>query len=262
MMDKKIIVIIFLFCYLLVVGQNPGFYGRRVSVGYGILASPAWIGSSGHTPINLLHDVHIEVAAKKRLSIGFSTRFYNAVYGNGRIVQINSNYSSDYSQIDESPSGTTQIKAINYMLYFKLFGANYVAPWGRYFTFGATINTFKSTYSPSEMYVKTEQYLNYPISGYVYGKYSNFGSTEQSFARFDVMLGFGRSRVIAKRVIIDYGYNINLMALALTLFDAPDDNVFAENYLYPSEYIEKTSAARVRGVNRFNLFLKVGILLF
>lgn len=148
------------------------------------------------------------------------------------------------------------------MLYFKLFSKNYVAPWGRYFTFGATINTFTSRYDPTNMYVLTQQYQNYPVSGYVYSRYTSFGTREQSFTKFDLMLGFGRSRIIAKRVILDYGYNINVLALSLTLFDAPDDNFLSENYLSPSEYIEKTSASRVRGVNRFNVFVKVGFLLF
>ncbi len=260
--NKSTITLAFIFTAVVLMAQSAGYMGKKLSAGYGFYASPGLIGSSGATPLNMLHEAYLEVAAKRKLSIGFSARFYNAVYGNNRQVDLYSYTSSSINQIDDSPTGQTHIKGRNYMLYFKFFGNNYVAPWGRYFILGASVNTFQSSYNPSDMRIRVSTYYNYPISDYKDSYYSNFGSTEQTFAKFDVMLGFGRCRIIANRITLDYGYNVNLMALALTLFDAPDDNIFESDVLTPSTYIEKTSAARVRGVNRFNVFLKVGVLLF
>ncbi len=260
--NKSILTLAFTFIAIAFMAQSSGYMGKRLSVGYGFYASPGLIGSSGATPLNMLHEAYLEVAAKRKFSVGFSARFYNAVYGNNRYVSVYSTNSSSVDQIDDNPSGSTNIKGRNYMLYFKFFGQNYVAPWGRYFILGASINTFQSSYDPNDMRVKVGTYYNYPISDYKYSYFSNFGAREQTYAKFDVLLGFGRSRVIANRVIVDYGYNVNLLAMALTLFDAPDDNILESDGLTPSNYIEKTSAARIRGVNRFNLFLKVGILLF
>ena len=241
--------------------QSTGYMGKRLSTGYGFYASPGLVGSSGATPVNILHEAYLEVVAKRKFSIGFSARFYNAVYGNNRMMSVYNYSSSSINQIDENPSGSTAIKGRNYMLYFKFFGQNYVAPWGRYFILGASVNTFQSTYDPNDMKIKVSTYYNYPISDYKYSYFSNFGAREQNFTKFDVLLGFGRCRVIANRITLDYGYNINVMALALTLFDAPDDNILDSEDLMADNYIEKTSAARVRGVNRFNVFLKVGVLL-
>ena len=260
---------IFTFCAIVVAfnhlsaQKTPGYMGKRFVAGYGIYLSPAYIGSKGESILNNLHEGYVEYATAKRFMVGFSARFYKAVYANGRYVNVNgSGYSSSAArQIDEHPQGTYDISGRNYMLYGKLFYSNYLAPWGRYFTFGATINTFKASYDSNKMKVSMMSADSY-YSSYDYFSFTNFGPKEQSFSKFDISLGFGRSKIYGNRISVDYGYNINCLALFATLFDAPDDNIFGENQLSASEYIEKTGAARVRGVNRFNFFCKVGVLLF
>lgn len=256
------------FCFTKVVAQKTsGYMGKRFVTGYGLYASPGFVGSGGETPLNILHEGWVEYATAKKFMVGFSARFYNAVYSNGRNIDAtrsyyysNANSYSSYSQTFPSPAGTYDIKAKNYMLYGKVFSGNYLAPWGRYFMFGATFNTFKSTYDPSKMYVELQEYgSNYD---YKIVRFSNFGPKEQSFSKFDISFGFGRSKIYGNRIVIDYGYNMNLFAMALVLFDAPDDNILGNEELLPAEYIETTSAARIRGVNRFNFFCKVGVLLF
>lgn len=269
MKNLKIIVVFItvISCSNNLFSQSSGYMGKRVVAGYGFYFSPGIIGSRGETPLNILHEGYLEFAASKRFMLGFSARFYKAVYKNNRYVDfVTYNTGSSYSnQNYDVPSGSYDIKAINYMVYGKIFHNGYVAPWGRYFTFGLTLNTYNATYNPSVMKIfVSDSYYDYNTSTYVHNDkyYSNFGPKTQSFKKLDVLLGFGRSRIIANRIVVDYGYNINVLAMALTVFDAPDDNIFEDENLTSRYYIEKTSAARVRGVNRFNLFLKVGILLF
>jgi hypothetical protein len=252
---KNSLTVVLVLVSVALISQSSGYLGKRFSAGYGFYASPGYIGSRGLTSVNMLHEGFIEVAAKKRISIGLSARFYNAAYGNTRYVDVLTSNSSKFRQLDDNPSGQTNIKGKNYLLYFKFFRQNYVAPWGRYFILGATVNTFQSSYNPNEMTIRV-------LENKTYSDYSDFGFTKQNYTRFDLMLGFGRCRIISNRVTMDYGYNINLMAMALTLFDVTDDDPFDSDELTPAYYIEKTSAARVRGVNRFNVFLKVGVLLF
>jgi hypothetical protein len=263
---KKLFIVILSVIALNAVSQTPGYMGKRFSAGYGFYASPALLGSSGLSALNMLHEGYVEFAVKKKFSMGLSARFYNAEYANNREVFVNapqSNSSYSYQQIDPNPSGATHIKGRNYLLYFKFFRNNYIAPWGKYFILGASLNTFTSSYDPTDMKLRFS-YNNYSSYGSVNTDtyFSNFGPTEQSYTRFDVMLGFGRCRVIANRITIDYGYNINLLAMGLTLFDAPDDNILDSDVLTDIDYIERVSAARVRGVNRFNIFCKIGVLLF
>jgi hypothetical protein len=262
-----ILFVIVIFSANVMFAQSPGYMGKRFVAGYGFHFSPGYIGSKGLTPLNMLHEGYLEFAASKRFMIGFSARFYNSVYKNGRSVEFNT-YNVSNSYVNQNygvPIGSYDIKARNYMLYGKIFHKNYVAPWGRYFMFGVTLNTYDATYDPSVMNILvTDNYYDNYTNNYVHNNlyYTDFGPKTQSYKKIDVMLGFGRSRIIANRVVIDYGYNINVLAMALTVFDAPDDNVLEGTTLTSDYYIEKTSAARVRGVNRFNLFLKVGVLLF
>ena len=245
--------------------QAPGYMGKRFSAGYGFYASPGFIGSHGLTKVNMLHEGFIEFAAKKNFSLGFSVRYYNAQYSNERDVKIsgfdlpidNSNYS--YQQLDGNPSGITNIKGLTYTLYGKFFKKKYLAPWGRYFLLGVTLNTYVASYDPDQMYVPFEKSNgNYgePRKNYYF---TDFGPTQQSFKKIDVMIGNGRSRIIANRIILDYGYNINLWAATTAIFDLNDE---PNNTFNASEYISGVSKVRVRAVNRFNVFIKVGVLLF
>lgn len=241
------------------IAQTPGFMGKRFVAGYGFYASPGYIGSDGETKVNMLHEGFLEFAVMKKLSVGVSGRFYKAVYANKRDVDVLTGYSSTTRQIDNHPSDVTHISARNYAVYLKKYHRNYLAPWGRYVIFGVTLNQFTSSYDPALMGVRvSSRYMGNESTSI----YSDFGPTKQTYTRFDILFGAGRSRVIGKRITLDYGYNLNLIALATTLFDAPDDNIFEDDALDEDDYIMRTSAARIRGVNRFNVFLKVGVLLF
>lgn len=262
---KFIYSIIITFCLFNGLAQAPGYMGKRFSAGYGFYASPGFIGSHGLTKVNMLHEGFIEFAAKKNFSVGGSVRFYNARYSNDRYVKITSfdlpidNSAYDYRQLDDHPSGITNIKGITYTLYGKFFKKKYLAPWGRYFLLGVTLNTYVASYDPDQMYVTFQK-----SSGNYYdpGKnfyFTDFGPTEQSFKKIDVMIGNGRSRIIANRIILDYGYNINLWAATTAIFDLNDE---PNNTFNASEYISGVSKVRVRAVNRFNVFIKVGVLLF
>lgn len=246
----------FIFFGLFISAQAPGYMGKKFTLGYGFYASPAWVGSQGATVINKLHEGFVEGVVAKKIAIGFSARFYNAIYSNTREVEVKGlNSYSNYSANRRSPSGQTYIKARNYMAYCKFFKNNYLAPWGKYRTLGITLNTFVSSYDPDQMYITIDGSSQTTIY------YSDFGYTSQSFKKIDIMLGKGRSRIIANRILLDYGYNVNVFALLTTVVDAFDDNLNEDNLSYVSTYIADVSAARIRGVNRFNIFLKIGFII-
>lgn len=238
--------------------QTPGYMGKRFVLGYGLYANPRLLANGGSRGVNLLHEGYLEFAMKKSISVGFSARFYKAMYTNTREVSARDYYSSYTSQLDQSPNGFTNIKGRNYALYFKFYKRNYLAPWGKYVLLGVTLNTFESSYDPDNMYVTTTDDYN----GQRYTYLNDFGPTTQSYKRFDIMFGNGRNRIIANRITLDYGYTINLIGLTAALFDASDEPLLDSDQPRMYDYIETTSAARVRSVNKFNVYLKVGVLLF
>lgn len=242
--------------------QAPGYMGRKFVVGYGVYANPAlaaYLVGYGKSPVNVMNELSIEAAVAKNVSLGISLRLYKTSYGNTRDVDVtNGNYSSSFSQFNSHPSGSTAITSRDVCLYARFFKAGYVAPWGRYFALGLVINNYTAKYNPGEMKVYVGSGRSYTSTDRYF--FSSFGAHTQKFHSADIMLGGGKSRVFANRIVIDYGYNINLIGLTLTAIDAPDDAVSEDNTTHASNYIKSTSAARIRGINRFNLHFKIGYL--
>ncbi len=256
---------------------GPGYLGKRFQVGYGFNFSPAVFGSNGagesmigrgnvsggDLAFNSMHEGFFEFAFKNRASVGFSAKYYKTTYDNrtnAYIYNIDASYNNYYSYND-FPSGYYTIKGLNYTLYFKFFNKRYVAPWGRYFIVGPSLNTYRCSYDPSQMYLTyTSTYSSPPTK-----KFSDFGLQDQSFMRGDILFGWGRSRIAFDRLTIDYGVNFEVIALGFTLWDLIGENpldIISGNRTTNLNYMETTSGSRVREVNRVNVFIKVGVLLF
>jgi hypothetical protein len=253
----------FLLCLLAIAlraaSQTPGYMGKRLSVGYGAYLSPGAISSNNYTDVNALHEGFLEFAVSKKASLGLSAKYYKTGVNNeGGITSETFFLNGSYRTVSGEPRGFTSVKGLNYVFYAKLFKRNYLAPWGKYFMIGATLNTYVASYDPSKMYISYTSIAN--TGTYQIGRFSDFGPERQSSVKFDITFGNGRSRIIADRIIVDYGYNINVWA-ATTLIDDLLERDNSKN-VRASDYIEKLSSKRVRGVNRFSVFLKVGVLLF
>ncbi len=252
---------------------GPGYMGKRLQVGYGFHFSPAILGSNGSgesmigrgnatggdLAFNSTHDGFLEFAFKNRTSIGFTARYYKTTFDNSVSAYATVNSSGYAYSIGSTPKGFYEIKGLNYGLYFKFYHKRYVAPWGRYFMCGPVINTYKCFYDAS-MNMSTTDYYNGNAPVYVY----DFGPQGQQFVRPDLLFGWGRNRIIGNRITVDYGINFEALALFFTLWDTVSENanIFDATQITNLNYFERTSKRRVREVNRLNVFIKVGVLLF
>lgn len=239
--------------------QTPGYLGKKTSLGYGLYANPAFVGTTifNGSFLNTQHEFFLERALKKGLSLGFSARLYRSSYNNYHSIDVGSG-SAGYNYIFYGdnllrPKGSFDIKGRNFALYLKFFRRSFVAPWGRYFFMGLTLNTRECIYNPNEMYVELP-YLQIFNSPTTRTRINDFGPTIQNFATPDILIGSGISRVFANRIIVDYGFNINMIALSAGLLDVVGFYNNPDQY----EYIRSYSGLRTRGVNRFNFFLKIG----
>lgn len=275
MMKRRILYFLFVLLSTQAFSQlGAGYLGKRFVMGYGFHFSPALFGSNGSgesiigrgnavggdLAFNSVHDGFLEFAFKSRTSIGLSVKYYKTTFDNFTSAYTYTNYANSVYSLDGSPTGFTNISGLNYALYFKFYHRRYVAPWGRYFLIGPSINTFKCTYDPATMRMVG---YDYSIGGSYY--VNDFGPQGQQFVRADLLFGWGRSRIIANRITFDYGINFQFIGLCYTVWDAfgesPFDG-FGTETITNLNYIEKTSKRRVREVNKLNIFLKVGILLF
>lgn len=273
-MNKKkhfLFIIFFSTTTTILFAQAPGHLGKRFVLGYGAHFSPAifspdarnnsiigrsdQVGSAttGQFAYNYTHEAYIEFALSTRFMLGFSGKFYRTNYDNA--LDISKSFNNNiYSQIDNDVRGSYEIRGQSLCLYGKLFSKRYVAPWGRYMVFGPIINLYNTTYDPSIMYQSaTNKYTNESL------KVSNYGALNQSYMGFNILIGWGRSRIIANRFVLDYGFSMQAISIVAILFDA---NLIERTNLYDSDYIEKTAGTRIRALNRCNAFIKMGFLIF
>jgi hypothetical protein len=242
--------------------QSPGYMGKKLVVGYGFYINPALSAVAygfGNSIFNTQHEFFLEYVTSKKYMIGFSAKLYKSTYNNTAAVDLanlGNGYSGNSYPFDNRPSGTYSISARNFQLYAKLFKSNYLAPWGKYFLFGLTLNQYDCEYDPYQMQLSLQEtaYSN-GISTTQTVIYNNFGPLVQSYQYIDFMVGAGHSRIFANKIVLDYGYNLNAIATALVVLDA--FNIETPDLF---SYIKTTSTARVRGINRFNFFVKLGYL--
>lgn len=239
--------------------QVPGYMGKRLNMGYGFYINPAftaYLYGYGESRFNIQHEGFLEYATGKKFSLGFSAKFCKSSYLNTAEVDLYPRNYTGASQQEDKPSGSYSLTCQSFALYGKAFKQNYLAPWGRYFLFGLTLNRYETKYSPHEMKVGIIQEVKSPLgSKYVQAYYSDFGYTTQSYNYVDIVIGNGRTRVYKNRITVDYGYNLQVIAMTLAILDATEGGPYNAD-----EYIQKTGAMRVRGINRFNFYFKLGYL--
>jgi hypothetical protein len=231
---KQILLVSISFPFLLH-AQNPGYIGKKSVIAYGVELSPALEGATNLIPINLTHQLSFEHAIKSRISIGLLTRYASTIYDNEQIIS------------DElgKPTSDYSINAFSFVPYMKFYSKNFVAPWGKYWMLGANVNA-TTTKHDSYMYV-TKNISDHDTL------LMDFGGTKQMHTSFDLLIGKGKSRIINDKIVIDYGFNFQLLSLI---------NWISKNKLKVTQedYIKKTAINRVQGLNRFNLYLKIGYL--
>jgi hypothetical protein len=281
----QIIRFIFLFTCIsqLYYSQSGGYMGKHLHVGYGFNTSPALINTnanlktvfgdgasaeSGTLAFNVVHEVYLDYILSSKWTIGFSGRFYKTTFDNsmGYKNPFDQLYSYSYSSREEGserPNGYYNITGQSYALCFKFFGSRYVAPWGRYVMFGPVLNTYKAVYDPKIMNDELTVYNNNYYYNYYYQDtlLSDFGPTTQSFKKIGLMVGWGRSRIIANRITIDYGVTAQpLSIVSVALRQSGFASIFFKKDISNTNYIAESSKRRVQGINTINVFLKVGFL--
>ncbi len=266
---KTLILIICIFQINMFFSQGSGYMGKRVVFSYGIHSSPVIFGTTknnetligdvlqgsgnaetGHVRFNTLHEFAFEFVKSSKWMLCLNLKYYKTGYDNPEL------FNSQYSR-SSHPNGFYTIRGLSYSFFVKYYGKKHVAPWGRYVMFGPVINTAKTNYDPKVMNYQVYRYNGITTNDTTI---SNFGPTTQKFTGVNFMLGWGRSRIIANRIVIDFGASTQLFALLTIPLAIMDINL---NTIPPTTqtYIESTYRNRVRSINRFNVFLKIGILL-
>lgn len=258
-MKRTVPVLLALFFVFVSYAQAPGYMGKKTVVGYGFNFNPA-LGSLAmgysDSPVNMQHELFLEHTVGQKFSLGLSARIYRYRYNNTEPVSVDPPANVNFRQLDENPLGTYVIRGRNYQFYGKFYKHGYIAPWGKYFVMGLVIVNYRTDYNPDEMYVTVQRQLAPSSSVYQTMNMEDFGPTTQYFFQSDFFFGNGNSRIFSNKIVLDYGYTINVVAMSRIFLTALE--TFEEKK--PDKYIEATSTPRVAAINRFNFFVKLGYL--
>lgn len=227
-MRYSILLVIILFVSLTVSAGNnvPGYQGKKFIIKYdcGIM-HPFLMGRSGKLP-ELYHNLSMDYVVSRAWSVGGKYGFmhYNAA------TDKKTFYGREYYQDieDNFPAGPESFKG-RYMQHTVAFIAKhyykrrgYIAPVGRYITLGVYyqytsqhLATIDGT-STTDIFGNTR--YEYDVQGYK--AITHWGG---------FIFGMGRSMVVAKRMVIDVGFNLNIAPWPVYVF-GDDTTVKASAY--------------------------------
>ncbi|MDF2453823.1 MAG: hypothetical protein K0S26_3327 [Bacteroidota bacterium] len=232
-MIKKLMVLALLCFPFINIAQGPGYLGKKTSVMLGFDVSPNLSYGTNTSPIVISPQISFERALSTRFSALIALRYIFTNFDNSKEIPGVG-----------SPTSSYDIQSLSGILSGKIYDKKFVAPWGKYWRFGAVVN-MTSTKHDGYMYI-TKQINNHDTL------LMNFGPYNQLHNSYDFEVGRGRTRIV-NNIIIDYGFSLQLLALANSL-SQPSQQLTEKNY------IRETAISKIQGMNGFNLYLKFGYL--
>lgn len=276
-MKKKIFFLFLSFWQTtLIYSQTTDFKVKKFIIGYGFNISPASLNSTknnmkmigtrgsaqfGKIVFNNLHEVFFEYLNSEKWVIGANIKYYKTAYDNQ--IMVNNLGKNIYHLHNEGyPNGSYLITGISYSIYAKYYRKNFDTKKRKYIMFGPVINQVFTSYDKNSMNIKaivSSTLTNTQTDTLI----TDFGAEKQNFRNFNFMVGFGRTWIIAEKIVLDFGFTSQIFSLISLPLDLEDTSAISDidinqDKLTTSSYIEKTYKKRIRGINRFNTFIKIG----
>jgi hypothetical protein len=177
----------------------PGFQGKRFMVMYQLgVMHPIITGRTGKLP-TFYNNLCLDYTLSRKWSIGIKYGFmtYKAPTARGTFYNTNSYYSSDEVYKHTSYPGRYMQHIISVQARKYIAHKGYIAPVGRYIILGAYYQ-----YATDQMAMQEVDYnsiIGYKVQGYK--TIAHMGG---------ITVGMGRNYVVARRMLIDIGFCLNL----------------------------------------------------
>lgn len=231
---KKTLLLLFLLAVLVLPAQIPGYMGLKFGVKYECgFMHPIFVGRQGKLPM-LYNNVSLEYVIGRAWTAGIKYGFmtYNAPPDKKVYNEDPYGNSVDYPTGRYEHKGRYNQHTIGVLFRKYVNGKGYLAPVGRYWTMG-----FYYQYAKNTIYTNLTDVENYSLK--VYKGVSHLPG---------ITLGMGRQYVIANRMLIDVGFNLNFTLYAVR---------------HPLWYADRSAVFReVFGRNVFQVYLGLGALAF
>lgn len=205
---KKYFVIVAVFITAFAGAQIPGFQGKRFIVKYDLgIMHPAIVGRSGKPPM-LYHGLALDYTVSRAWSIGVKGNFMTIKAPTDKKAFYNYTYSSETpSSYKDYVERYTQVTVGVYAKKFAI-RKGYLAPMGRYIVIGAYYQYVIDNFAQVNISSSSSSSTVYSIS------------RKRAIAHFGgVTVGMGRNFIVARRIVLDLGFTLNIAPVAHIVFD-------------------------------------------
>lgn len=197
---RKVATFLFIFYSITLSSQVAGYMGKRFSVGYSNLFSPA-IGTIYNSTVgsqlrikslNASQILDLNYVFQYRKAICVSVSYIGSKIDNASVV-------NDYSRyyVFSEPENNARLSSLGFSLGIKLFKRSRFAPLGPYVKWEGLMLLNSINYK-SYSYTATNYNLNTTET-------KNYGAGILKSKGFGLAFGFGKQRVFFDKLLIDYG---------------------------------------------------------
>jgi|GEM_PF-2273487 len=238
---KKFIFSLLVLIAIIAKADNPGYQGLHFSVKYdcGIM-HPIIVGRPGKLPM-LYHNGAIDYAISRKFSVGIS---YGFMHYNSHIdTKLANQYIYDF--YGSSSDFSAKYLQHTVSIYLKDFvrKRGFIAPVGLYYKYGLFYQYARNNYE-------------YPITiegSYYYDETYKVEARKATVHTIGLALGVGRNFVVANRILIDFGMDVNISFPPFGFIEQLNETVDIERKYNYREYLCR---------NLLQLHLGIGVLAF
>lgn len=258
---KQIFIFSFLLSFTLSYSQVAGYMGKRVALGYSNYFMLAGLGptyESRDVGFNTTHCFNAEVSIKKRTNLCLSFQMmktgvddhqnfeYNTIdqFGNSQ------NYTYRYSS-----AKPMKLVSNNVSIGFKFFGRAYIAPVGKYKKLELLLLLNDLTYDKTAFTgTDNSTYGTVPPA-------RSIGTGNYNYKTIAIAYTIGRQRVIADRIVLDFGTRIGIVPAGLIPL-TDDLYISLINDQSPENLFKFDTYARQLRFQLINFHIGIGFLAF
>lgn len=221
----------------------PGYQGKKITLEYSNYFFPAYVspnanGKSGILKFNDRHSFSLDYVISRHFSLGASYSF------------LKSKYQYPYWGISWYKAVATDalgdLSATTYGLHWRQF-YSFLAPVGSYYRVDINYITYQTGYDSANV-AKLQRDPNNVLPNI---------QNASSYHGLSVGVSYGYQRVYYNRIVFDYGFQLALNTLSLSLYELDDYVLKFDEYNY-LKYLGKN---RLTHHYFCNLYVGIGILL-
>lgn len=257
---KKLLTAALVSISCLAAAQVPGYLGKRFSIGYSVNLWPSYLHpganseDDGELGLNVMHSANIEYTIKNRTNFCASLQYLHTgldhSYTLNGYTSSSSYYGPEQETFNYKPKSKLPIQqyTTGASIGFKFFKRGFFAPVGKYTKVDLTVFFNTMSYEKDAFYYDT------------YKTATPIGTGNSKSTSFSLGYSIGRQRVIANRLVLDFGMRFAIVPAAVLSVLA--DNFNESGNTQPDDELKHYANQRLFGEQLVNFHIGLSFLAF